>query len=322
MNKKQTMFILLSLLYLPLGFALTPIKNKLQDIIKPRHYNVEGMANYNNFSFKSDASGNYNQFSGHSYLYMVGGHNTRLRDNLLGGLLFYNSNVKLTSHVLLQPGQLVNTHQTIHNNNLMGHLLQQFTPHWYGDLMGSYGQSRMSYFSSIPAGNTEGELFQGSANGQGNNFFISVTGGYVATSQSHFLVRSYLTLLYNQINQQSFAFNFPTTLSNNVPSLVNRSVLLLEHLEITYDKSEYMQPFVSGGLLEVLDFSNSRPIVDNIVLIGSLPEFNLNQNGFRVGGGINFNYKQWMLRLEQQYDQRGSVYHSNQSIVTLILTMS
>ena len=297
-------------------------KTKVSTASKPVHLNLEAMGSYNNFRFNSNTSGGYNKFRGHSYLYMVGGHDTQISDNWLAGLFYYNANVSLTSDVLLLPGTPVNTHETIHNNNLMAHLLHHITPHWYMDLLGSYGQSKMNYFSNIPTSSEGGELIQGNAIGHGNNWFASLTGGYVG-NKNNFLIRTYVSVLYSQINQQSFGFNFPVTSSvNNVPSLTNNSTYLLEHLEITYTKSQYIQPFVSSGLIEVLQFANNRSIINNIVLVGALPEFNLNQNGFRAGGGINLNYKKWILRLEQNYNQRGSVYRNNQSLVTLIFILS
>ncbi len=321
MNQQQTLLGIFLILYLALGFATTPVKSTKAIQKTPGHYNLEAMGSYNNFRFSSDNSGGYNKYNGQSYITMLGGHKTKIKENWLAGLFFYNAYVQLNSDVLISPGAPANTYETIINNNLMAHILHQITPHWYVDVLGSYGQSKMTYLTSIGS-STEENNSSGNATGYGNNWFTSLTGGYVG-AKNNFLVRAYVSALFSQINQQTFSLNFPSTaIVNNIPSLTNNATFLLEHLEITYGKSQYIQPFMSAGLLEVLQFSNSRLIVDGLTLPGALPEFNLNQNGFRAGGGINFNYKKLIVRLEQQYNQRGSVYRSNQSIVTLIWSIS
>ncbi|MFI4918542.1 MAG: autotransporter outer membrane beta-barrel domain-containing protein [Legionellales bacterium] len=282
---------------------------------KDARYSLSALAEYNDFKYNSSNSTNFYHFSGHTDLYLFGANDAKITDKLTGGVLLYSTKTSLKSKAIFYPQRPVNTHQDIRISNLAAHIVRAFKEHSYVDVMGGYGHGDMQNSTALSDGTQHSN-----AKGDLHNWFASVSGGDVR-SWRQFLIRSTITLLFSDVNQQSFnvhsAFT-PTT----VASLINKSTYLLENAEITYQKSEKIQPFVSGGLLQVLQFSNSRPVISNVAVVGSLPEFNLDQNGFRIGAGLSYHYKQFSVRVEQQYDQRGTVYHNNQSIITLGIALA
>lgn len=283
-----------------------------------KNFSLQAMYNYNNFKFNSTATDSYNKFQGHTNLYLIGGYDTEIRKNMSGGVYFYNSQTNLTSELLLNPSSLVSTTGSIQSNSVIAHLEQEAKPSWFIEEVGGYGQNSFAYQTVL--GPNTSTANTGDAKAQGNNWFVMLGGKYVH-SGNRITTKAGLSLLYAQITQGAFSYFFSPTSPTYVPELVNKSTYLLENVEFTYKASEKIQPFFNAGLLEVLQFSNSRPLINDSVIVASSPEFNLNQNGFRVGAGLSMVYKKATLRLEQQYDQRGSVFHTNQSIVGLTLAL-
>ena len=283
-----------------------------------KNFSLQAMYNYNNFKFNSSTANSYNKFQGYTNLYLIGGHDAVIRKNLSGGIYFYNAQTRMTTDLLLNPSSLVNTTQSIQSNNVIAHLQQEVKPSWYLEEVGGYGQNSFNY-QTVMGPNTS-TATSSDAKSQGNNWFVILAGKYVHTG-NHVTTKAGLSLLYAQITQGDFSYYFSPTIATIVPELVNKSTYLLENVEFTYTAHEKIQPFINAGLLEVLQFSNSRPLFSDSLLVAASPEFNLNQNGFRVGAGFSVVYKQATLRLEQQYDQRGSVFHTNQSVVGLTLKL-
>ena len=123
--------------------------------------------------------------------------------------------------------------------------------------------------------------------------------------------------MYSQINAGSYPLIFqPTLPSQIVPALTTKATFLFENAELGYKVTTEMMPFINAGLIQVVQYSNSRPIIANPIN-GSLPQLNMNQNGFRLGGGVSFNHKQFTLRLEQKYYNAGGTFTSNQTFVGL-----
>ena len=318
MKIKGLIVNLLVLLHLTVGHASDiPTDSPLKK--KPGPFSLQAMANYNDFKFNSSTAGSYNRFQGHSDLFLVGGHDEKLKEDVSAGILFYNLSTRITSNVLLAPTSLVTTNQKITNNNVMAHVLKQIKPNLYIDLLGNYGQSSLSYLTTIDANTANAQV--SSAKNHASNWFVSVTGEHVHPWRQ-LILKGFLSLLHSETSLSPYNYYFTPSNATPVASISNQATFLLENAEITYAASSHIQPFINGGLLQVLQYSNSRPIVSNVILVGTLPEFNINQNGFRVGGGVSLFYKKIILRLEQQYDQRGTVYHSNQTIAAITYTMS
>ena len=106
---------------------------------------------------------------------------------------------------------------------------------------------------------------------------------------------------------------FPT---QTVEPLSNKSWFLMENVELGYNLEKYPSwiPFVNAGLVQVLSFQNSRPLV-SIAINGISPQLNLDKNGFRLGGGLAYTHKEVTLRLEEQYYNAGNIFRSYQTIL-------
>lgn len=322
MKIKSVVFYVISLFQVTIGHA-TGTQNNSNPSNPLGPFSLQALVNYNDFKFNSSSTGNYNRFQGHSDLYLVGGHDDKINESLSGGVLLYNVTTRITSNVLLAPASLVITNQEASNNNVMGHVLYQIKPNWYIDLLGNYGRSHLSYRTLFNANATAFNAPMVSRpTSHGNNWYASVTGEHIYPWHQ-FVLKGFLSLLHSEVYQSSYSYYFGSSAfaPNHIASISNQATFLLENAEIAYTVSPSIQPFVNGGLLQVLQYANSRPIVTSVALVGTLPEFNISQNGFRVGGGVSLAYKQVVLRLEQQYEQRGMVYHSNQTIAAITLTL-
>jgi hypothetical protein len=196
----------------------------------------------------------------------------------------------------------------------LGHLTKPIKPYFFVDLFGGYGQNKQHFFTVV-APNTETQQ-QAQAKNHSHNWFVSLTGLY-NTTWKKFIVTGALSVLHNEVKQNSLLYLFQP---NNQPNLVepirNKSTYILENAEIGYKVNETVQPFINGGLIQVVQFRNSRALLEGTV-VSTAPELNLDQNGYQVGAGVSFSFKKAVLRVEQQHSQRARVYHSNLSIVSL-----
>ncbi len=320
MKKQRIVLSLFCSFYLISSFASTSLNKEKQTTgvnNNPPFY-LQGIYSYRDFKFKSAKFANYNSFQGHSNFYGLGANNLQIMKGLTGGLFIYRADMSLGSNVLIFPTPLIKTTQSIHNNSLFGHLTKSIMPHLFVDFYGGYGQNKLNYLS-LMAPNTPNQQ-TASATNHSNNWFVSLSTLY-NTIFHNFLITGAFSVLHNEIKQNGFTYFFrPNLVSNTIAPLTNKSSYLLENAEIGYKITQTIEPFINGGLIQVVQFSNSRPLISG-TLVSTAPEFNLNQNGFQAGGGVNFALKKVTLRLEQQYVQRANVYHSNLSIVSLKIAM-
>jgi hypothetical protein len=135
-----------------------------------------------------------------------------------------------------------------------------------------------------------------------------------------FAFNANLGLTHAEANQDAYSAGYfsqtvPTDLALNTPNAVS---FLHENAEVSYRVNSLFQPFVAGGLLQVVNLNNypSQSLFAWGLPTNSLTDTGVDTNGYKVGGGLSLNYKQVVLRLEQQYFQRGALYHNNQSIVS------
>ncbi|QRN04925.1 autotransporter outer membrane beta-barrel domain-containing protein [Legionella sp. MW5194] len=289
------------------------IDSSVDNVPSVSRYDLGAAYSYQDFKFDSSKLLTFNRFNGHSNLYGVGGNNFQFNQRISGGFFIYKLDTELSSQLQLLSLPLVSSTQSIRNNSIYAHVLTRLMQHFFFDLAGGYGQNSLSYNTST---RFEFQQKNGYANAISKNWFASVSALFTHTWKE-FVFNANLRALRTEVDQDPYAIHFafdPATQS--VPSLTNKVSYLQENAELGYKINDSVQPFVEGGLLQVLDFSNSRPALTGVIL-GPVPEFNLDMNGYKVGGGIAFNYKQYVFRLEQQYFQRGSVYHSNQSTLSV-----
>ncbi|MFI4963696.1 MAG: autotransporter outer membrane beta-barrel domain-containing protein, partial [Legionellales bacterium] len=178
------------------------------------------------------------------------------------------------------------------------------------DVAGAFGQNKLTSSASLQ---TVQPL---TANYHNNNWFVSANGLYRNTWKK-FIFKSNLGGFYSQISSGAYQFSsFDQTITLDVASLLNKATLLLENAELGYGLTPEIEPFVNGGLIQVVQFSNSRPLLTTVVN-GSLPQLNLNKNGFRLGGGFTFKHKQLTVRLEEKYYNASGSFISYQTFLAL-----
>lgn len=276
----------------------------------------EMLYGYTDFDFSSVQGVNLNQFKGHSNLYSAGADHISLGSSLMAGIYYFRVDTDVNSKFILDPTPLTVSNQSIKNDTIFGHLLKIVTPQVYVDFSGGYGYNKINTFTSIAPLTTNQLVAQ--AHNNNSNWFLAVNGIYRKTWQK-FLLRANLGVLYSQIDSGSYSYLFPvenTTLSVN--PLTNKATLILENAELGYYINPKLMPFINGGLIQVASFSNSRPLLDaSSVINGSLPQLNMDKNGFRLGGGISYTYKNVTLRIEEKYYNAGGTFHSNQALASL-----
>ncbi|WP_392538996.1 autotransporter outer membrane beta-barrel domain-containing protein [Legionella sp. 227] len=280
-----------------------------------RKITPEFLYGYTDFNFDSTSGTNFNRYNGHSNLYSAGADHVSLGQTMMVGVYYFGIDTELTSQFLLTPGSVTTSEQTIHNNTIFGHLFKIFTPEIYADLGGGYGFNKFITLTEIA---TEPAPLIAQATNNNNNWFISFNGIYRKTWKQ-FLMRANAGVLYSQIDTGRYNYFFPDTATFQViEPLTNKATLILENIELGYYIKPTVMPFLSGGLIQVAQFSNSRLLINPASVInGSLPQLNMDKSGFRVGGGIAITYKNATIRVEEKYYNAGGVFQSYQTLAAL-----
>lgn len=217
------------------------------------------------------------------------------------------------SRLPLPSNPFANNENQPTNSSLYGHLFQRLVQHLFVDLAGGYE----SYDNSAARFSPDSELYKYSsnANSYNKNWFASASALFTHTWKE-FAFNANLGLTHAEANQDPSNFYFSQTMSPELgSSLQNKVSFLHENAELSYRASSLVQPFVGGGLLQVMTPNNGSQSIVDLALPGSLDP-SLDSNGYKIGGGLSLNYKQYALRLEQQYFQRGELYRNNQSTLS------
>ncbi|AWN75429.1 autotransporter outer membrane beta-barrel domain-containing protein [Legionella anisa] len=280
-----------------------------------RKITPEFLYGYTDFNFDSTSGGNFNRYNGHSNLYSPGADHISLGQTMMAGIYYFRIDTALSSEFLLNPGFVTTSEQTIHNNTIFGHIFKVFTPQIYADVSGGYGYNKFNTVTEIVMNPTP---LIAQATNNNNNWFVSVNGIY-RKAWKQLLMRANLGVLYSEINTGRYNYFFPSTVTFQViEPLTNKATLILENIELGYFVKPSVMPFISGGLIQVAQFSNSRPLVDPASIInGSLPQLNMDRSGFRVGGGIAITYKNATIRVEEKYYNAGGIFESYQTLAAL-----
>jgi hypothetical protein len=275
----------------------------------------EFLYGYTDFNFKSNSGGSFNKYNGHSNLYSVGGDHIAFGDTWMAGLYYFGIDTTVSSKFLFTPGVITSSDQTIRNNTIFGHILKLFTSEIFADLAGGYGFNKFITITDIPL---VPEPLIAQATNNNNNWFLSLNGIYRKTWDK-VLLRANLGALYSQIDTANYSFFVPATNTFLlVQPLVNKATLIMENVELGYQVNPRFMPFISGGLIQVAQFSNSRTLINPAVIInGSLPQLNMDKSGFRIGGGFVYTYKNLTLRLEEKYYNAGNTFQSAQTLAAV-----
>ena len=279
-----------------------------------KHASLEALYSYIDFKFNSISNNSFNRYQGYSKIYSLGEDPMKLNSTLYAGVYVYEVDTVLSSQTLLPQSSLTFSNQTIANKTLFGHLLKVFTPQFYIDAAGAYGQNKIATQTWISP-NTANEL-TGQANYHNTNWFASINALYRKTWKKAIL-KTNAGALFTEVNSGNYFFNYQPPLPTQIVApLTTRTTFILENAELGYIVNETLTPFINGGLIQVAQFSNSRSLV-GANINGSLPQLNMNQNGFRLGAGITITHKQFNLRLEQKYYNAEGVFRSNQTLLAL-----
>lgn len=286
--------------------------NNITDPLIYKQIRPQLIYSYVDFNFNAVSGFNSNSYQGYSNIFAAGADNIQVRNDIIAGLYYFNVSTAFNSEILLNPTPLVTSEQTIKNNTVFGHLLKIINPQWFVDFAGGYGQNQLTMVTNIESTNPL------AANTTNNNWFLSLNALYRKT-WDNILFKGNVGALYSQINTGSYQFiPFDRSQVFTVAELVNKATLIIENAELVYTKNAELMPFVNGALIQVAQFSNSRPVLDPAVVInGSLPQINLNQGGFRLGAGIAFKHKQLNLRLEEKYYNSVGTFISYQTFLGL-----
>ncbi|MBN9229449.1 MAG: autotransporter outer membrane beta-barrel domain-containing protein [Legionella sp.] len=308
--KKQALFI--SLL---LGQSLA-CAEPLQSVATDNGLvTATGVYAYNDFKFDSTAGDRFNRYKGHMNFYSVGGNNVKLNQYLSGGLFVYWIDTSFVSQLLLPSLPLTTANQSISNNSIYAHVLANVKSSFFIDAAGGWGRNSGRYTTSF----TTNTLQQGFARTSGDTWFVSGAALY-NTQWKQLSISANAGILYTEVMQNPYSLSYAAMTINTPPQYVRRlqtnATYILENLEVGYQMSPMFQPFINGGLVQVADFNTSQRVI-GIDVIGPVPAVNLDMNGYKIGGGLGINYKQYALRLEEQYFQRGGAYSSNQMTLTL-----
>lgn len=272
---------------------------------------IHALFSYSNFDYNNDTPTALSNFQGTSYLSLIGGNNFHISNSLLAGLFFYNMN----SYINFTQSPLAFTSETIHNNSLVGHIFKQVKPNFALDILGGYGLNSLGFNTLSTSQMTQ----LAHAKSQGNTWYTYLKGIY-NHAWTNFSLIGTAGVLYNQVNQNGFNYFYTSifTPATFVQSVKSQSTFAIEYAELTYKHGSKILPFINGSLIQVLQNSINTPAAIALS-VGTLPNqiIDLNQNGFSVGAGFNWKHNKLSLRLEQQYYQRGNVYHSLQSIASL-----
>jgi len=280
-----------------------------------RKITPEFLYGYTDFNFDSTSGTNFNRYRGHSNLYSAGADHISLGQTMMAGIYYFGIDTELNSQFLLNPGVVTTSEQTIHNNTIFGHLFKIFTPEIYADLSAGYGFNKFITLTEIA---TEPAPLIAQATNNNDNWFVSFNAIYRKTWKQ-WQMRANAGVLYSQIDTGRYNYFFPASDTFQViDPLTNKATLILENIELGYYIKPTVMPFLSGGLIQVAQFSNSRPLVNPASDInGSLPQLNMDKSGFRVGGGIALTYKNATIRIEEKYYNAGGVFQSYQTLAAL-----
>lgn len=310
MMKKQALFI--SLL---LAQSVATANQEQVQAPNVSRYSVNGVYAYNDFNFNSTTlTGGFNRYKGHANFYSVGGNNVTLNEYFSAGLFAYWINTSVNSKLWLPGFSFSDTDQSITNNSIYGHVLTHVKPSFFVDVAGGYGQNTGHFRTSVEFPGTKTNYATG--NNRGNNWFISGAALY-SKQWNKLIINANVGVLHTEVNQRPYNLNFANFIATQfVDRLRTDATFILENAEIGYQATPMIQPFVNGGFLQVANFNTNQSGVP-VEFIGAVPGLNLDKNGYKVGGGVSLSYKQYSLRVEQQYFKRGSIYSSNQTTVSL-----
>lgn len=242
--------------------------------------------NYSDFKYNGQQT-----TRGHADFYGVGGDKS-FSQNVAAGLYIYRSNVS----------SFANITQEVTTDAFFGHILNQVYPDVFIDLAAGYGASDYNMHIDDLA----------YSHSLGDTYFGSITGYYYKNYES-ILVNTNARLLYNITETDKANLIFTSGDTQSIESTSTKYIFSMENIELTYNSENSIRPFVNAGLVQVLSSSQNNTFVPANTP-GSLL---FDENGYTVGGGLNFNYGNFSGRLEYTYYNANDVFKRQQTMAIL-----
>ncbi|WP_019216427.1 hypothetical protein [Legionella tunisiensis] len=276
--------------------------NKLFSQIMP-----EIFYSYFDLNYNSRAGNNFSHFGGHANKYGFAVNTLMLSTNTLAGIYLYKVDTKINSTSLLNPFPLTRTYQDTKNNSVLLHIARSYTNWLVVDLAGGYGNNRLNIISNILSETPNSQT--GFAHVNNNNWFTSASVLFYKEINKFYITGNVGTL-YSRYNAPSYTLYYPT-ISTRIPQNINTVLWIFENANLYYPITDYVSPFISGGLLQVAKYSDSNPF--NVTLVnGSLPQLTLDKNAYRLACGVQFTHRSLGMRLGYEYYNAGSIFITKQ----------
>lgn len=272
--------------------------------------------NFRDYTFDATQSSPLNLAQESADLYGLEIGNFKLNKNFSNGFFVYKLDNKINPSLLLPtPTSL----QSSTAHSLYAHLLSRLVQHFFIDLAGGSGQNATNYSPHLNSTSLYKNVYGN--NNYSKNWFASATALFNHTWKE-FVFNTNLTALHAEANPDPSAIYFSPLLNASLLGIDGQKKIsfLQENAEISYQGHPFFHPFIDGGLLQMLSVGSAQQA--SFGFMGPLSTLNFDSSAYKLGGGLAFNYKQYVLRLEQHYYQRGNLYHSNQSTLSFKINLS
>lgn len=285
-------------------------KGKKSSLFKSRFFkNITPKYSYSyiDLDFNSQANENYNTFHGFSNAYSVGIDNLRFNRKTSAGIYFFQIDSRTSSSVRLMPNDPSYSNSSTAINALFAHVSRKINRKLMVDFMGSLGQSKNSSLS-----NTEKEegLDPGLTNKTNQTYLLGTTGTY-SKRKKKLEFRMSAGALFNMVNSGvGYTYHLEPRAPQAGRPLVTKTGILFEGVKLSYRLDKKFIPYVSGGLVQVPYYSNSRPVINAAAILGPIPQLLMNQNAYRLAAGFTINRKSFSLKIDQRY------YNSVNTLIT------
>lgn len=300
---------------------ISQLLEKIQSLLTARILppEINAAAVYDVFDFSSSKNGFFSKYNGHTNTETLGGNNFAFK-GFYAGFTATSIQTKIKSKSQLSATLSQNNDTSINNALLNLHVMRMVSKNLGVDLLGGYGNSTFKIDSTKSFPTTTIANTVGSGSLEGSNAYIGARLMYSRPFKD-FMLRGDLAYVYNNFFQAGYLVAYNDGTNQSVASLTTRTGLLTENVRIYYRKKPNAQPFVVGGLIQLVNRTYSNPVI-NASTSASLPQLVLGRNGFLVGAGLNYAYKQLRLTPYYQYSERGSLFHDNLGALQLSFVCS
>lgn len=246
----------------------------------------------------------------------MGGSDFQFSKHTSGGLFLYKLDGSSNSLLKTPAIPATDSGSGMVTNNLYGHLLTQVMTRVFVDFAAGLRQDPLRDNWTMGLVNPK----TGMPNYASKDWFASATALF-NHSWKEFVFNANLSAMHSDLDRDPYALYFasiPASLQGDKAR--SKVSFLQENAELRYRANETFQPFIDGGLLQVVDYANLH-FGAGMQNLGPASDLSLDMNGYKVGGGLSFNYKNYAVRLEQQYFQRGARNSSNLSSLSVKMSV-